>query len=74
VWPARYQQAIRPLHLLPVIFIRGSTNETDLIVLVIAAGRGQVNRWGQHSKAIRCKNVMSILRFGTDQSLVARSS
>jgi hypothetical protein len=32
----RRQQAIHTLHPLPVIFIRSSTNETDLIVLAVA--------------------------------------
>jgi hypothetical protein len=36
VLPVRHQQAISTLHPLPVIFIRSSTNETDLIVLAIA--------------------------------------
>jgi hypothetical protein len=34
--PVRHQQAISTVHLLPVILIRRSTNETDLIVLPIA--------------------------------------
>jgi hypothetical protein len=34
--PIHRQQAISALHLLPVVFIRGSTDDTDLIVL--AAG------------------------------------
>ncbi len=33
--PIHHQQAISTLHLLPIIFVRGSTNETDLIVLSI---------------------------------------
>jgi hypothetical protein len=36
VLSARHQQAISTLHPLPIIFIRSSTNETDLIVLAIA--------------------------------------
>ncbi len=35
--PGRHQQAISTLHPLPVIFIRSSTNETDLIVLLAIA-------------------------------------
>ncbi len=34
--PIRHQQAIRTLHPFPVILVRSSTNETDLIVLAIA--------------------------------------
>ena len=37
VLPGRHQQAIGASHLLPVIFVGGSTNKTDLIVLAIAA-------------------------------------
>jgi hypothetical protein len=36
VLPVRHQRAISTVHPLPVIFIRSSTNETDLIVLAIA--------------------------------------
>ncbi len=36
VVPRRHQQAICTVHPLPVIFIRSSTNEADLIVLAIA--------------------------------------
>jgi len=35
VLPVRHQQAIRPSHLFPVIFVGGPTSETDLIVLAI---------------------------------------
>ena len=37
VLPGRHQQAIRASHLLPVILVGGSTNQTDLIVLAVAA-------------------------------------
>jgi len=37
VLPVRHQQAISALHRFPVILVRSSTNETDLIVLAIAA-------------------------------------
>jgi hypothetical protein len=37
VLPGRHQQAIGASHLLPVIFVGGSTNQTDLIMLAIAA-------------------------------------
>jgi hypothetical protein len=36
VLPVRHEQAISASHLLPVIFVGSSTNETDLIVLAIA--------------------------------------
>jgi hypothetical protein len=37
VVPRRHQRAISTLHPLPVIFIRSSTNEADLIVLLAIA-------------------------------------
>jgi hypothetical protein len=36
VWQGRHQQAISTVHRFPVILVRSSTNETDLIVLIIA--------------------------------------
>jgi len=35
VWHVRHQEPIRSLHLRPVILVRSSTSETDLIVLPV---------------------------------------
>jgi hypothetical protein len=36
ILPGRHEQAIRAAHSLPVIFVGGSTNKADLIVLAVA--------------------------------------
>jgi hypothetical protein len=68
MFPVCYQQAIRTLHFLPVIFVGSSTDETDLIVLAIAAeSRPSKLMRAQFAKeSLQKFHVCHSLRHGSD--------
>jgi hypothetical protein len=71
--PAYHQQAISPVHPLPVVFIGISTNETDLIVLAIATESWPSKLMGAQfpDESLQERHVFPSLPTG--QNSVARS-
>src|SRR5580692_10330191 len=71
--PGRRQQAIGTSHPLPVIFVGGSTNQTDLIVLAIAAESWPSKPMGAQvsEESLKESHVVARLRAGPDS--MARS-
>jgi hypothetical protein len=65
VLPVRHQKAISTLHFVPVILVRGSTNETDLIVLVILSESWPTKPMGAtFSKELLQGHICPSLRHG----------
>src|SRR5580692_3579241 len=73
VLPSRHRQAIRASHPLPVILVGGSTNQTDLIVLAIAAESWPSKPMGAQvsEESLKESHVVARLRAGPDS--MARS-
>jgi hypothetical protein len=73
VLPGRRQQAIGTSHLLPVVFVGGSTNKTDLIVPAVAAESWPGKPVGAQvsEESLKEFHVVARLRAGPDS--MARS-
>jgi hypothetical protein len=71
VLPVRHQQAIRALHGLPVILVRSSTNETDLIVLVIVSESWPTKPMGAtfSEELLQEGHICPSLRHGQEHSV-----
>jgi hypothetical protein len=66
--PIHHQQAISALHFLPVVFIRGATDDTDLIVLAAGVESWPSKPMGAEfsDESLQECHVYPSLSYGTD--------